>query len=170
MTKYVKISYKTQRTNEALKKCIEYIGKYYGKNQNNLYKSGKKVLAKKVKGASKTSVHKMVYSKKIRNSEMRQWEFKKRAYERLYRTIFKMMLQLDKNQDEAKRLLHDLCVEACRNNRDVNRTLSDTVVREQKKLLHFAIDKPQYSVFQDEVKKILAEYEKCDATYNVDFI
>ena len=86
MSRFVKISYPSQsnEVNEALKECIMYIGNHYGNNRDNLYKSGVDYLAKKVKGASKTAVRRMVYSKKIKNHAEREWHFRKKIYAKTY--------------------------------------------------------------------------------------
>ena len=69
MLGYVKICYKTKEVNTPLKKCIMYIGKHYGKDNSNLFESGVTYLAKHVKGASKTSIRKMVYPNTVKGSE-----------------------------------------------------------------------------------------------------
>lgn len=166
MSSYVKISYETTGNNIALKKCIMFIGKYYGKNTNDLFKSGKAFLSKKVSHASKTSIHKMVYSKKIRNSNARQWSFKKRSYADVYRYIIYRMLHTDEHRDEALSLLHDLFIELKAHNNEIKYIISDVLVSEQKDLLKFAIDKPQYESDLKYIDKILDEYDYCDDTYN----
>lgn len=164
MSSYVKISYETTGNNIALKKCIMFIGKYFGKNSNDLFKSGKSFLSQKVCHASKTSIHKMVYSKKIRNSNARQWSFKKRSYTSVYRYIIYRMLHTDEHRDEALSLLHDLFIELKAHNNEIQYIISDILVSEQKDLLKFAIDKPQYESDLKYIGKILNEYEYCDDT------
>lgn len=165
MSSYVKISYETNGNNIALKKCIMFIGKYYGKNTNDLFKSGKAFLSKKVNHASKTSIHKMVYSKKIINSKARQWSFKKRSYVDVYRYIIYRMLHTDEHRAEALSLLHNLFIELKSHNNEIKYIISDILVPEQKNLLKFAIDKPQYKPDLKYIDKILEEYEYCDNTY-----
>lgn len=165
MSSYVKISYETTENNIALKKCIMFIGKYYEKNSYDLFKSGKSFLSKKVGHASKTSIHKMVYSKKIRNSNARQWSFKKRSYADVYRYIIYRMLHTDEHRDEALSLLHDLFIELKAHNNEIKYIISDILVSEQKDLLKFAIDKPQYESDLKYMDKILDEYKYCDDTY-----
>lgn len=165
MSSYVKISYEITGNNITLKKCIMFIGKYYGKNTNDLFKSGKAFLSKKVNHTSKTSIHKMVYSKKIKNSNARQWSFKKRSYANVYRYIIYLMLHTDKNRDKALSLLHDLFIELKEHNNEIKYIISDILVSEQKDLLKFAIDKPQYESDSKYIDKILDEYEYCDDTY-----
>lgn len=165
MSSYVKISYETNGDNPALKKCIIFIGKYYGKDTDDLFKSGKTFLSKKVGHASKTSIHKMVYSKKIKNSKTRQWSFKKRSYAGVYRYIIYRMLHTNDHRDEAKSLLHDLFIELKAHNDETKYIISDILVSEQKDLLTFAIDKPQYESDLKYIDKILDEYEYCDNTY-----
>lgn len=167
MSSYVKISYKTKNINLALKDCIEYIGKYYGNNKryNNTYKSGKAFLAKKVRGASKTSINYMVYPKKIKNSEMKQWKFKYNSYERTYRYIVYKMLHKKEIKEESILLLHNLYLELIRNGNSTPKILSNILVYEQKDALLFARNKPQYEQYKEEIKKILNCYNKCDKIY-----
>lgn len=165
MSSYIKISYETNGYNVALKKCIMFIGKYYGKNNNDLFKSGKIFLSKRVGHASKTSIHKMVYSKKIKNSNARQWSFKKRSYAEVYRYIIYRMLHTDEHRAEALSLLHDLYIELKNRNNETKYIISDILVCEQKDLLKFAIDKPQYESNFKYIDIILNEYEYCDDTY-----
>ena len=162
MLNYLNISYKTQPYNKALKKCIMFIGKYYGKNNGNLYKSGVNYLAKKVRGATRNSVNYMVYPKSIKNSTMKQWKFKKNAYTRTYRYILYKMSKDQINQEEARSLLKQLFLEI-RNDPDVSKLLSDVLVLEQKRLLLFAVDKPQYN--KKSVINILDCYSECDSKY-----
>lgn len=165
MSSYIKISYETNGNNIALKKCIMFIGKYYGKDMNDLFKSGKAFLSKKVGHASKISIHKMVYPKKIKNSNARQWEFKKRSYADIYRYIIYRMLHTDEHREEALSLLHNLFIELKANNNLAKYIISDILVSEQKDLLNFAIDKPQYESDSEYIDKILNEYEYCDNIY-----
>jgi hypothetical protein len=165
MIGYVKISYKTKRTNESLKRCIMYIGKYYGKDDSNLYKSGKVFLAKKVKGASRTSINRMVYPKNIKNSEMKQWLFKKRSYEKAYRYIIFIMLQSSVHRDEALNLLQSLYMELRGTDANIEKILSNILVPEQVDALSFAKNKYQYEGYQDEIQKILETYNNCNNIY-----
>lgn len=167
MSSYVKISYKSKNTNIALKKCIEYIGLHYGNNKkyDTLYKSGKTYLAKKVRGATKTSVNNMVCSKNIKNSQMKEWKFKKCSYDRTYRYIIYIMLKKDDNKDETLSLLRNLYLELKENNSMMLNILSDILVFEQKDMLDFAIKQPQYESSKKVIDKILKEYEKCDEIY-----
>ena len=165
MSSYVKISYETKGSNVALKKCIMFIGKHYEKNNNDLFKSGKAFLSKKVKHTSKTSIHKMVYSKKIKNSNARQWAFKKRSYIDVYRYIIYCMLHTDDHREEALSLLRDLFIELKAHNEETKYIISDILVCEQKNLLTFAIDKPQYESDLKYIDKILNGYEYCDDVY-----
>ncbi len=165
MSSYVKISYETNENNVALKKCIMFIGKYYGKNTNDLFKSGKAFLSKKVGHASKASINKMVYSKKIKNSNARLWSFKKRSYIDVYRYILYRMLYTDEHRLEAVSLIHSLFMELKSHNNETKYIISDILVSEQKDLLRFAIDKPQYESELKYIDKILDEYKHCDDTY-----
>lgn len=166
MLGYVKISYKTRSANYALKKCIEFIGKYYGNNRyNHIYKSGKAFLAKKVKGASKTSINYMVYPKKVKNSEMKEWRFKKVSYDRAYRYIIYKMLQTHTHEEEAISLLHSLFIELKMTNNDISKILSNILVLEEKDILMFAKNKPQYISNQKIIQKILKSYNDCDVIY-----
>lgn len=162
MSSYVKISYRTKGGNTELKKCIMFIGKFYGKNNTDLVKSGIEFLAKKVKGASKRSVKFMIYPKSIKNSESKQWNFKKCSYDRVYRFIIYKMLQKSDHRQEGLELLHSLYIELIQNQNNISKVVSDILVLEQKDLLEFAIDKPQYASSQKVIKKILACYEECD--------
>ena len=69
MSAYVKISYPSEKYNYAMRECIKFIGEHFGRSGRNPYKEGKRIIAKKVRGASRTSINKMVYPKNIRNSK-----------------------------------------------------------------------------------------------------
>lgn len=81
--------------------CIIIIGKYYVYGYNNdknisdrdALNAGIKYLAKKVKGATQTSVKNMLNSHGVINSTIRQWRFKKRVYERTYSYIIYRILE-----------------------------------------------------------------------------
>lgn len=170
MSTYIKISYKTKSTNQALLKCIMYIGKYYGKNDADLLKSGITYLSKKIGNASKRSIKFMIYSDNIKNSKMRQWRFKKNSYEQVYRYIIDRLI--NKNigkRDEAVILLHDLYLE---NNSDhsIDKVFSDILVLEQKDLLSWSIDKPQYLNNQKNIERILKTFDECDIKYSKNLI
>lgn len=168
MSVYLKISYKTKSENIALKECIMHIGKLYGNNRyNSLYKAGKALIAKKVPGATKTSINYMVYPKKIKNKDMKQWRFKKRSYERTYRYIIYIMLHKSENKEESLSLLHNLYLELLQTNKTLSKTLSNILVSEQKDILLFALDKPQYKRWQEQIDNILNEYKECDKNYNI---
>lgn len=166
MLRYIKISYQTHSTNQALMKCIMYIGKYYGKNKLDELEEGIAYLAKKVKGASKCSIKFMIYSKKIDKSQMREWRFKKKSYDRVYRYIINRLLNnKNGNREEALELLHGLYIEYV-NNYGIRKQFSELLVREQKELLSWAIDKTQYQKYKDDIKKIIQAYDECDKKYN----
>lgn len=167
MSSYIKISYETKGNNIALKECIAFIGRYYGKKMNDPFKSGVMFLSKKVVHASTTSIYKMVYSKKIKNSDARQWSFKKRSYADVYRYIIYRMLHASEHRAEALSLLHGLFMDLKTHNREAKYIVSDILVPEQKDLLKFAIDKPQYESNLKHIDKILREYAYCDDAYKI---
>jgi len=98
---YLKISRDFEFSNQNLMHLIIIIGKYYVYGYNNDQKisdwdalnAGIKYLAKKVKGATQTSVKNMLNSHAIINSTTRQWRFKKRVYERTYNYIIYRILE-----------------------------------------------------------------------------
>lgn len=167
MSVYFKISYKTKNVNSALKECIMYIGKYYGKNKegDDLYKSGKCFLSKKVKGASKISINRMVYPKSIKCSKMKEWRFKKCSYERTYRYIIYIMLKNEKYKENAMDLLHNLYLELFLNDNNMYKALSNILVLDQKNALLFASDKPQYKSDQKFINNVLKCFDECDKIY-----
>lgn len=166
MSTYLKISYKTQNTNQALMKCVMYIGKYYGKNNYDLLDGGITYLSKKIGNASKRSIKFMIYSDRIKNSQMRQWRFKKNSYERVYKYIISRLLNKKAgNQEEALKLLHNLYIET-NSKFAINNTFSDILVLEQKDLLSWSVDKQQYINGKKYIEKILKAFDECDAKYS----
>lgn len=56
MSAYVKISYPSEKYNYAMRECIKFIGEHFGRSGRNPYKEGKRIIAKKVRGASSIMV------------------------------------------------------------------------------------------------------------------
>lgn len=166
MSSYLKISYITTKTNQALMKCIMYIGKYYGDNSTYDLYYGIKYLARNCR-TSRVSVRKMIYATDIRGQKAKQWSFKKRTYSRVYRYILDRVLNSKVgNREEALLLLHDLYVEAKTQDVSVVKDISNALVLQQKKMLNWASDKSEYAKERDVINKILETYEKCDGEYS----
>lgn len=166
MSRFVKISYPSQsnEVNEALKECIMYIGNHYGNNRDNLYKSGVDYLAKKVKGASKTAVRRMVYSKKIKNHAEREWHFRKKIYAKTYECIFYTMItHADKIEERPKAiaLLRKLYNQIEKN----PKLLSDVTVPLQKDMLKININMRTDESETKAIKEILNAFRICDNKY-----
>ena len=166
MFNYINISYPTKTTNQALFKCIMYIGKYYGNNENDIFDSGVTYISKKVKGATKRSVRFMVFPKSIKKRKAKQWKFKKKAYDRCYRYIINRLLnKKEGNREEAIELLHNLFREENVWG-DYSKCISDILVFEQKELLRWAVDKSQYEEYKNDIDCILNTYKECDEKYD----
>ena len=166
MSSYLKISYITTKTNQALMKCIMYIGKYYGDNNTYDLHYGIKYLARNCR-TSRVSVRKMIYATNVRGQKAKQWSFKKRTYSRVYRYIINRVLNSKVgNREEALLLLHNLYVEAKTQDTNVVKNISDALVLQQKKMLNWASDKSQYTKEWDIINKILEVYGECDGKYS----
>lgn len=167
MSSYVKISYKTKGRNRALEECIKFIGRLYGNNKkNDDLEAGITYLAKKVKGASRTSIKYMIESKKINNSGARQWLFKKNSYDRAYRYIVYRMLKGDaQHKEDALKLLKILYAQVKKEDPKAAEILSNILVPQQRDTLWYAIDKPQFINDQEIIKRILTCYEECNSEY-----
>lgn len=102
MGAYIKISYSSTvagKSNRGLKEAIEYIGKRYGKLANveglsskRYEKAGIAYIAKRFGHFRKSAVKYMIYPKKIKNSESRQWCYNKQIYVRAYKLILGYLL------------------------------------------------------------------------------
>lgn len=168
---YVKISYRSNGSNQALIKAISYIGKYYYHHTDNYYKDGITYLAKKVRGASKRSIKLMINQRKIKNnSYVRQWCFKYRVYRRVYRYILQCLVNGKYgDKEEAKEILHSLYFELKKRNCDIKNEISDIIVSEEKEILGWAIDKSQYKIYQKEIEAILNTFKECDDKFSPGF-
>lgn len=169
MAKYLKISYVTSNSNQALLKCIAYIGKYSYENDIcntntvNLQK-GINYLARKCR-TSKTSIRKMIFAKKYNGYSAMQWSFDKRKYSKVYRYILGKIISVKfGNKEEALELLHNLYIETQTHKNGIEKIISDVIVFEQKNLLEWASNKNQYD--QDVIDRILAIYNECDRKYH----
>ena len=167
MSSYIKISYPTSDVNYALKECIMYIGKKYGKNNKDYLKSGIAYLGKKVKGASNRAIRFMIFSKKINGSESKQWCFKKNSYRKVYRYIIYRLLKEDKEgREKALNLLQNLYLQEKSIDSMINKKFSDILVLQQKEALIYAVDKLQFRNDKEVIEKILQCYNKCDVMYD----
>lgn len=165
MSSYIKISYPTNPTNQALMRCVMYIGEYYGKNKKDKLDEGITYLAKKVKGASKRSIRFMIYSQKVNQSQMRCWRFKKNSFYRAYEYIINRLLNKKIGDRElALQLLHDLYIEQIKK-WEIEKNFSDILLYQQMEALEWAIDKQQYKKWQGHIDKIIKECKASDIKY-----
>lgn len=155
MSAYVKISYPSEKYNYAMRECIKFIGEHFGRSGRNPYKEGKRIIAKKVRGASRTSINKMVYPKNIRNSKSKEWNFKKRSFDRSYRQIMKLLLKSE-FCCQAELLILELMKE------DNGELLSEILCPDQIAALYFSINDDKYERDRIYIKRFLYEYEKWD--------
>ena len=172
MSRYFKMSYRTLGENKELRDCIMYIGEYYGKNNDDSFKAGVNYLAKKVKGASKRSVRFMVYPKKIRNSQMDSWWFKKNSYSRVYDyIIFKMVYVLKKEKDinEKKKiikLLSDLYQRVLLKDPRISKSFCGILVNKQNDMLRSATNRKEYEKEIQVIDGLIEGYESCGRRYD----
>lgn len=144
-----------------------YIGKYYGKKDDNYLDSGISYISHKIRSASKRSIKFMISSTEIKNSEMRMWRFNKYSYNRIYRfIIMKLLNHKIGDYNEAIQLLHDLYISNKCNDNGIEKIFSDILVSEQKNILIWSCDKPQYANNQSYIIKIINHFMECDQKYN----
>ncbi len=166
MSKYVKISKITNKKNEAIIRCVEYIGKYYGNNRKSdegkNIRRGKKYLAKKSRTSMK-SVNYLMYGVRIKNRAAMEWRFDKKKYNCIYESIVRALINKDTgNQEEAMELLNEL-KERC----DIIDNLSDVLVPKQKELLKWTEGKKveEYEKNRRYIKSFLKNYDAMDLIY-----
>lgn len=168
MLKYVKVSYKSNNSNQALFKCIAYIGRTHGRIYKDPFKEGVRYLSKKVKGASKSAVKNMVFPHKIQNrKEIHQWWFKHKVYARIYSYIINTLMQYNRiYTKEASLLLRDLYISLLRETKgtkEYDKILSNVLVFEQKQMLDNARDKEIYPLNdRKQIRIILNTIDDCD--------
>ena len=167
MSWYVKISYPSSGSNQALIRSIKYIGKYYNPKSGDYYLDGIKFLKKRVRGASLRSIKFMVEQRKIKNtSKIRQWCFKYRVYRRLYSYIVTCMTNKKYgNEIEAKEILHSLYISQKQKNKEIEKYMSNILAAEEKVVLEWARPLEQYSIHKKEIEEILKNFDECDEKF-----